>query len=238
VKRIAIIGASSGIGKEMAICYAQAGHLVAVAGRRENLLRELKNLYPLQITTFCFDVTTGENKAYLEQMIAELGGLDLFIYNAGIGYPSKHLDESMEIGTTRTNVNGFVEMTVAAFNYFMEQGKGQIAVTSSIAAIRGNSWAPAYSASKAFMSNYAESLNLKAKRTGKDIIVTDIKPGFINTKTGREHGRFWVSTKEKAARQMIRAIEKKKRIAYITRRWWLIAQILKVLPFSVYRKIG
>jgi short-subunit dehydrogenase len=238
MKRIAIIGASSGIGKEMAIYYAQAGHRVAAAARREKMLNDLKNLYPLQITTFCFDVTTSENTAYLQQMIAELGGLDLFIYNAGIGHPSKDFDESMEISTTKTNVNGFVELTAAAFTYFMEQGKGQIAVTSSIAAIRGNSWAPAYSASKAFMSNYVEGLNLKAKRTGKDIVVTDIKPGFINTKPVKGHGQFWVSTKEKAAKQIIEAIEKKRRIAYISRRWWLIAQILKVLPFSVYRRMG
>ena len=120
----------------------------------------------------------------------------------------------------------------------MHQGQGQIAVTSSVAALRGNSRAAAYSASKAFMSIYAEGLNLKARKLKKDIVVTDIRPGFVDTKPSKNHRRFWVEPPLKAARQIIRAIEKRKRVAYISRRWWLVAQILKLLPFWVYRRLG
>ena len=238
MKRIIIVGASSGIGKEMAVYYAQAGHLIAIAGRREKLLTELKKLYPQHISTFCLDVTTGNNQTCLQQMIAALGGMDLFIYNAGIGLPSKDFDETSELITTKTNVNGFVEMSAAAFGYFLQQGFGQIALTSSVAAIRGNSWAPAYSASKAFMSNYAEGLNMKAWRLQKKIFVTDIKPGFIKTKMAKGHGQFWVASTQKAARQIMKAIEKKRRVAHITKRWWLIAQVLKILPYAVYKRIA
>ena len=238
MKRVIIIGASSGIGREMALYYARGSNLVAVSGRRGELLKDLKECFPLHISTFCFDVTASENRDYLQQMKKVLGGLDLFIYNAGVGHPSKDLDEAMEISTTRTNVNGFVELTTVVFNYFLQQGFGQIALTTSVAALRGNSWSPAYSASKAFMSNYAEGLNMKAKRARKAIFITDIKPGFIKTKLAKGHGQFWVTPIKKAAKQTVSAIEKKKRIAYITRRWWLIAQILKLLPFCVYRRIA
>jgi len=87
------------------------------------------------------------------------------------------------------------------------------------------------------MSNYAEGLNIKAKRLKKDIIVTDIRPGFIDTKMAKGNGRFWVVPKEKAVSEIIKAIEKKKRVAYITKRWWWVAQIMRLLPYSIYRRI-
>ena len=88
------------------------------------------------------------------------------------------------------------------------------------------------------MSNYAEGLNIKAKKLGKQIIVTDIKPGFINTKPVSDYKRFWAADPKKAAGQIIEAIEKKKRVAYITKRWWLVAQVMKLIPYSIYRRIG
>lgn len=162
---------------------------------------------------------------------------NLLIYNAGYGEPSRELNWETENITTKTNVNGFVEIVNFAFNYFVKQGYGQIALISSVAALRGNSWAPAYSASKAFMSVYAEGLNIKAKKLKVDIVVTDIKPGFINTHMAKGNKQFWVASPQKATKQIIHAIEKKKRIAYITKRWWLIAQLMKIAPYSLYRRI-
>lgn len=237
-QKIIIVGATSGIGKELALLYASQGCKLAITGRRENLLNEIKNIYPKNIITACFDVTADNLNSHLTNLVTELNGLDLFIYNAGYGDTSVDLDIEIETTTTQTNVNGFVNALHFAFNYFVAQGFGQIAVTSSIAALRGNSWAPAYSASKAFMSNYAEGLNIKARKLNKNIIITDIKPGFINTKTAKGNKRFWVATPQKAAKQMMEAINKKKRIAYITKRWWLIAQVLKILPYSIYRRLG
>ena len=236
-KKIIIVGASSGIGREMACKYVVNGDKVVVTGRRENLLNELKEKFPDGIIASCFDVRENQNQEKIQQLIDQLGGLDLLIYNAGYGDPSKELSWEIENTTTKTNVNGFVEIVSYAFNYFIKQGYGQIAITSSVAAVRGNSWAPAYSASKAFMCNYAEGLNIKARRLKKDIVVTDIRPGFINTKMAKGNKQFWVVSKEKAAVQMIRAIEKKKRVAYITRRWWLIAQMMKLMPYHMYRRI-
>ncbi|MFL5811461.1 MAG: SDR family NAD(P)-dependent oxidoreductase [Flavisolibacter sp.] len=237
-KKLIVIGASSGIGREIVCKYAEKGWKVGITGRRENFLQDLKGKYPQQIVVSSFDVTASQNVEKIRSLIEELGGIDLLIYNAGYGNPSLEFDCESEMITMRTNVNGFTEIVSYIFNYFIQKGSGQIAVTSSVAAIRGNSWSPAYSASKAFMSNYAEGLNIKAHKMKKDIVVTDIRPGFVDTKPDRGHGRFWIASKEKAANQIIKAIDAGKRVAYITRRWWLIGQILKILPYSIYRRIG
>ena len=134
VKRIIIIGASSGIGKEMAKLYIERGYRVGITGRRNNLLSEIKRENPSQVVTRCFDVTKDDNLANIESLIAELGGLDLFIYNAGFGDANKQLNQLAEKQTTLTNVLGFVESVSYIFNYFLLQGSGHIALTSSIAA--------------------------------------------------------------------------------------------------------
>jgi short-subunit dehydrogenase len=236
-KKLIIVGATSGIGRELATIYAAAGHRVAITGRRASLLHDLQQVTPGLITS-CFDVTDKDNQQQIRDLIDALGGLDLLVYNAGYGDISESLDWQVERTTTLTNVMGFVEITSLVFNYFVEQGKGQIAVTSSVAALRGNSWAPAYSASKAFMSNYAEGLNMKAGRLHKNIVVTDIKPGFVNTKMAKGNKRFWTASPHKAALQMVSAIEKKRRVVYVTKRWWMIAQLLKILPYTLYRRLA
>lgn len=236
-KKIIIIGASSGLGRALAIIYAGAGHRVAITGRRNDMLQDACQLFPQQIISRCFDVMGDQNRQHLQTIISELGGLDLLIYNSGYGEPSKTLDWQHDHTTILTNVVGFAEVVNFAFNYFVEKGEGQIAITSSVAMHLGNSWAPAYSASKAFMSNYAEGLNIKAGRLKKNIVITDLRPGFVNTKMAKGHQRFWTSETEKAARQMYAAIERKKRVAYITRRWRLVAFLLPFLPFFMRKRL-
>ena len=237
-KKIIIIGASSGIGKEMALLLAQQGHMVAITGRRLPLLQAVQSQFPQHMVISSFDVTSADSQQQLQQLIERLGGLDIFIYNAGYGDPSETLNLETERLTTATNVDGFVVLVSYAFSYFVQQGYGQIAATSSIAALRGHSWAPAYSASKAFMSIYAEGLNIKAQKLKKRIVVTDIRPGFIDTKKAKGNHRFWLVPPQKAARQILQAIAQKKRVAYISKRWWLIAQLLKLLPYALYKRLA
>ena len=202
------------------------------------MLDEIKVLYPGKIETECFDVTGNENIQKLTSLIQKIGGLDILIYSSGVGEASKELDWKVDKMTVETNVNGFVEIANWSFNYFVKQGYGSMVVISSIAANRGNSWAPAYSASKAFQSNYFEALAIKAKRMKKDIGITCIEPGFVQTKMAKGNKQFWVVALEKAARQMIVAIEKKKRKVYISRRWWLVAKLMRLTPFWLYKRIG
>ena len=235
--RIIIVGATSGIGRALAQQYYQLGHTVSVTGRRQELLQELRQQYP-GMHTGCFDVQAGNVVEELQSLITQMDGLNLLIYSAGYGDPSNDLVAEVEVDSTATNVMGFVNTATFTFNYFREQGHGQLAVISSVAALRGNSHTPAYSASKAFVSNYAEGLNIKAGKLHVDIVVTDIRPGFVKTKMAKGQGQFWVAPVEKAACQIRAAIAAKKRVAYITKRWWLIALILKRLPFAIYRRIG
>ena len=238
MKKVIIIGATSGIGRELAKLYAADDCLVGVTGRRKELLDSLQQEFPGHIITECFDVRGSENIDHFNSLLQQLGGMDIFIYNSGFGEPSKTLDWKIDLQTTLTNVNGFVETVNFAFNYFAKQEHGQIAGISSIASIRGNSWASAYSASKAYMSTYLEGLHMKAAKMKLQVSVTDIQPGFVNTKMAKGNGQFWVAPVEKAAKQIFIAVNNKRRRAYITRRWWFIAKIMKWMPYWFYKKIG
>lgn len=241
MRRVIIIGATSGIGLALAKLFVRVGDRVGATGRRCDLLDDLQKEFPSQVITECFDVMGGENIAHLESLIKKLNGLDLLIYNSGYGEVSTALDWEIDKQTTLTNVNGFVEIVNHTFNYFVKQGAGQIAATSSIAAVRENSQAPAYSASKAYMSMYMAGLYLKAQRIKKDginIAITDVQPGFVNTKMAKGKGRFWEAPLEKAARQIFKAIQKKKRKVYITRRWVLIAWLLKWMPHFIIKRFA
>lgn len=238
------MGASSGIGKELAKRYVENGWLVGITGRRNELLNEFQKKHPEQIFTECFDVRGNDNITHVQSLINKLEGLDLLIYNSGYGDPSETLEWELDKTTYETNVKGFIEIVHFAFNYFVRQGHGHIAATSSLASIRGSSWAPAYSASKAFMSVYMEGLHMKAKKIARksntpvDIFITDIQPGFVNTKLAKGNGQFWVAPVEKVGRQIINAIDKKKWRVYVTRRWWLIAQLMKWAPGWLYHRVG
>lgn len=237
-KKIIIVGASSGIGRKMAELYAMQGHRVGITGRRLELLQEIRLLYPEQIETACFDVTGTENITQLESLVRALGGLDLLVISAGTGDPSEEINWQIDKTTIDTNVTGFTEIADWAYNYFDKNGGGQLAGISSIAAVRGGRWAPAYNASKSFQSHYLEGLSIKAYRTKKNIRITCLEPGFVDTKMAKSELLFWVVPVEKAARQIIRAIEKGKRKAYISRRWWIIGKIMKWTPFWLFKRLG
>jgi short-subunit dehydrogenase len=236
--KVIIIGATSGIGEELAKIYANQGCKVGISGRRQELLDSLQQQFPDNITTECFDVTGNENTKHVDNLIQKLGGLDLLIYNSGYAQLFSSLRWEIEKQTTLVNVNGFVEIVNFGLNYFLKQKKGQIAVTSSIASIRGNSLTPAYNASKAYVSSYMEGLSIKMYKQKLPIYLTDIQPGFVDTDMAQGNGIFWVAPVDKAARQIYQAIKHKRRRVYITKRWWFIAQILKVLPYSIYKNIG
>ncbi len=238
MKKVIIVGATSGIGRSLARLYAQNNCLVGITGRRGELLNSLQKEFPDNMITACFDVTKEGNIDALKKLIQQLGGLDLLVYNSGYGDVSEQLDWDIDKNTTGINVNGFIEIVNYIFNYFVSAGRGHIGATSSIASTRGNSFAPAYSASKAFMSTYMEGLYLKAHRLKIPLYITDIQPGFVKTNMAKSKHLFWVATVDKAAQQIYTAIENKKRKAYITKRWWLIANLYKLVPMSIYKRFG
>jgi short-subunit dehydrogenase len=238
MKKVIIIGATSGIGKALARMYSYAGCKVGITGRRENLLLELKNENPELYVIKSFDISLPDiNVKNLDELINELGGLDLIIINSGTGNGNDELDFKIEKETIVTNVLGVTEISDWAFNYFRKQGYGQLALVSSIAGMRGGRTAPAYSASKAFIINYTEALRAKAKNLRLPIYVTDIRPGFVDTAMAKSPKKFWVATPQKAAKQIYSALNRKKKIAYITKRWLIFAYIIKLLPKWIFDRI-
>lgn len=237
-RKIIIVGASSGIGRKLAECYAEKGDLVGITGRRGNLLEEIQSKYAGKIFTSCFDVAGKENILHLTTLIQQLGGLDILIISAGTGEPATELNWEIDQTTVATNVDGFVEIANWAFNFFIQQGNGRLVTISSVGANRGGSHAPAYNASKAFQSTYFYGLSLKAEKMKSDIGITCIEPGFLATKMAKSDKVFWVVPLDKAARQIMHAIDRKKRKAYISKRWWIIAQLLRWMPHWLYRRIA
>lgn len=238
MKKCIIIGATSGIGGELARLYSSKGYLVGITGRRENLLKELSAEKPESYKIKSFDISIPDNsRKNLNELAEELGGLDLIIINSGTGNGNDNLDFEIEKETIMTNVLGVTEISGWAFNYFRNQGHGQIAIVSSIAGMRGGRFAPSYSASKAFLMNYTEGLRQKAKNLKLPVYVTDIRPGFVDTAMAKSENKFWVATTVKAAAQIFSALKRKKKIAYITKRWIIVAYILKLLPKWFFDRI-
>src|SRR6187402_3554974 len=148
MKKIIIIGATSGIGRELARIYATEGHLVGVTGRRQDLLYSLQVEFPNHIVTECYDATSYDAVQHLASLVEKMEGMDMLIYNAGYGDLTEDLDWAVDKATVDINVNGFVAAIHFGWRLFISQGYGHLVTTSSIAANRGNRHSPAYSASK------------------------------------------------------------------------------------------
>lgn len=165
----------------------------------------------------------------------ELGDIDLAIVSSGTGDINASLDYATERPTLDTNVMGWTFVVDTLYQLFEQQGKGHLVAITSIGGLRGEAMAPAYSATKAFQINYMEALRKKAYKADGSITITDIRPGLVDTAMAKGDGLFWVMPVEKVARQICAAIRRKKSMAYVTKRWHVIAIITKNLPFCLYR---
>lgn len=238
MKKAIIVGATSGIGKELAQLLVTHNYKVGITGRRTVLLEEQKSQNPNAYITRTFDVTdTAIIEENLNALVTELGGLDLLIISSGTGAINLKLDFEIEKRTIDTNVSGFTCVADWGFNYFQNQKSGHLVAISSIAGLRGSGVAPSYYATKAFQINYLEGLRQKAKQIKQPIYITDIRPGFVDTAMALGDGQFWVSTVEKATQQIYKAIKRKKKIVYVTKRWRLIAVVLKRIPRQMYDRM-
>jgi short-subunit dehydrogenase len=235
---IVIIGASSGIGKALFEKYSNSDNRIGIVGRRGYLLDELHKKYPSKTITAKADITNFEEIEYAIQTLhKKLESIDLAIVCSGIGEINTLLDYAVERPTIDTNVVSWTFVIGKLYHIFEQQGHGHLVAITSAGGLRGEPMAPAYSATKAYQINYMEALNKKAFKNGRQIIVTDIRPGLVNTAMAKGEGLFWVMPVEKVARQIISAIRKKKSKAYVTRRWHILAIINKNLPFFLYKRL-
>jgi len=238
MKKAIVIGASSGIGLQLARVLSKDGYAVGLTGRRLELLNNLKKELPAQTFISQMDINnTSEAMDKLNGLIGEMGGVDLIVVSAGIGHINHELDWTKEQETITTNVLGVTAIINAAMQVFLTKKSGHLAVISSVAALWGSGECPAYNASKAFVSNYLEGIRCKVKKLKMDITVTDIKPGLVDTAMAKGEGLFWVMPLEKAADQIYTALRHKKDEVIVTKRWRIIAFLLKIMPKFLYYKL-
>lgn len=231
MKKVIIVGATSGLGRGIAETYISRGWQVGLAGRRTALLAEVAGEHP-NVVYDTLDVTdTARCIKVLESLTERLGGLDLLVLSSGVGRQNAALDFDLELPTIETNVRGWTAIVDWAYKLFATQGHGHLAAISSIASVRGLAPAPAYSASKAYQAHYLEALRQRAMASGRPIYVSDIRPGFVDTPLlANPKQFFWVLPPEKAVRAIVRAIDRRRGVATITCRWALIAPIMRLLP--------
>lgn len=233
MKRAIVVGASSGIGMEMARLLLQQGWTVGVAARRVELLQTIGQVEVTQI-----DVTAEDAAERLRSLITRLGGMDLFFYASGIGKQNRELKEDIELATMQTNGVGFTRMIGEAYRYFATQGEGHIAAITSIAGTKGLGPAPAYSATKAMQNVYLQALEQQAHARGLKIHFTDIRPGFVDTAllAGNFHYPMMLKPK-KVAQEIVSAINSKQHIRVIDWRYRLLTALWRRIPRCLWRNM-
>ena len=249
-KRAIVMGATSGIGQEVAKLLAANGYEVGIAGRREERLVQMAQATPGIVAHRQIDVTKEDAPTELHKLIEELGGMDLYFHSSGIGWENVALDPDKELKTVETNAMGFVRMVSAAYNWFAEQRadeakqraegdeqrasskerKARIACITSIARTRGLGAAPAYSATKRMQAHYLECLSQQARMRHLNIGITDIRPGFVATDLiAGSHFPLQLKA-EDVARTIVRAIEQGREVVTIDWRYRLLVAAWQLIP--------
>jgi NADP-dependent 3-hydroxy acid dehydrogenase YdfG len=228
-----IVGASSGIGLEVARLFIQRGWTVGVAARRLDLLQTIGAADVEQIDVTCVDAPKK-----LMQLVDRLGGMDLFFYASGIGKQNRELTPDIELATVETNGLGFTRMIGCAYRFFAQQGRGHIAAITSIAGTKGLGPAPAYSATKAMQNVYLQALEQQANARKLDIRFTDIRPGFVDTALLSGSFHYPMMLKPQAvAREIVSAIEHHKHIRVIDWKYRILTAVWRRIPRCIWRRI-
>jgi short-subunit dehydrogenase len=236
MKSAVIIGASSGIGRALATVLSLDGYRVGVVARRTDMLAQLLAELSGPCVIRTVDVAEPELAMPLvRELIDELGDVELFIVSAGTGFENAALAWEPERDTIAVNVLGFAAMVNVAMAHLEARGSGHLVGISSLAALRGIGGAPAYAASKAFVSNYLQGLRYRVTKLKLPVVVTDVQPGFVDTRMAG--GEFWMASPQEAARQIAVAIRGRKQHLYVTRRWRLVAWLMKIVPDALYSRL-
>lgn len=232
-KRAIVVGASSGIGMEVARLLIAHGWKVGVGARRVALLESLGATAVESV-----DVTSTDAAASLQRLIASTGGMDLFFLAAGIGRQNRTLQDDTEMATLQTNAVGFTRMVGEAFRYFSVHGGGHIAAITSIAGTKGMGPAPAYSATKAFQNVYLQALEQLSNSRRLNIRFTDVRPGFVDTAllSGDFHYPMMLRP-EAVAKEIVRALDHGRHVRVIDWRYRVLTALWRRLPRWLWRRI-
>lgn len=244
-KRAIIVGASVGMGKALAKLLAADGYIVGMAARRMNLLEELQQEIPTPTYIAQIDAAKPfEAVEKLMKMIEQMGGLDLLVLTVTGFWDADFESRDWQdyISVLNVDVTGFFALARTGLKFFEAQGHGHLVGFSSIDGLRGVASAPAYSAAKAFCSRYLEAERNKFMQKNIPIFVTDICPGWVNSKGDIDYSKlpnaYWVESLEDASREIFEAIQDKASVAYITKRWQKVAELLAWIPEDLYNALS
>ena len=228
-----VMGATSGIGYEVAKVLAKRGWRVGVAGRKEDILAQMVDGTDGIVAYEVIDVTTPDAVDGLHRLIDKMGSMDMYFHSSGIGYQNTELDADKELRTIETNCLGMARLTGEAFRYFEQHPEieGQIAVISSIARTKGLGAAPAYSASKRFTSHYLESLSqLKTIKGIQNIHISDIRPGFVKTPLIEGSNFPMQLAAGKVAVSIVNGLERRKHVITVNWLYRLLVFFWQMIP--------
>ena len=236
-KKIWITGASSGIGKALAIKFASEGWQVAASARRENLLKDL-NIQNSNIHSFPLDVKDeNETKNTFQNIIEKFKTIDISVFCTGMHDPDaeKKLSSEKIREIMETNFFGTLNCIMAVNTYFRERKNGHISIVSSVAGYRGLPAASGYCASKSALISLAESLYFDFKRC--NVRVSLVNPGFIKTPM-TDKNKFpmpMIKSAEFAAEKMFIGLTKKNSFEiHFPITFTLIMKLLKIIPNWLY----
>jgi short-subunit dehydrogenase len=244
-KVIFLTGASSGIGEALALAMAKRGVTLGLVARREELLREVAEKCEQnggKARYFAVDVTDAKAVAEAaESLRNEFGKIDVLIANAGVGgnnSETRNFNHEAVAKVININLLGAVNVVSAVLPSMLENKSGQLVAVSSLAGFRGLPKSAAYSASKAGMTAFFESVRLDVRKSG--VAVTIIQPGFIKTPltSGRENKMPFIMELDDSIPLFLRAIEKRKKFAAFP---WQLASLARAGKFSpswLYDKIA
>lgn len=232
-KRIIIVGATSGLGLNIAKRFIADGWQVGAVGRNVKALEQLRATAPAQVRTAVIDITADDAADKLRAIIDSMGGVDIYFHCSGI------LRESNPIDTVATNVGGFTRMVNAAFGYFRKtRSAGRLVAISSIAGTRGLGDLPCYSATKAYDSTYLEALRQLADKEKLPLRVVDIRPGWTRTPLLDADKHYLLEMDEHTVCNGIyRAILHARRTAIIGLRWQILCTIQRHLPAFIWQRL-
>lgn len=241
-----IVGATSGIGKEIAINLINKGWSVGISGRRLSLLENIQSEHDKKRVFISeMDVTRPDATNGLDALISTMGAPDLLLYVSGIGYENHKLDPDKEIRTLQTNCEGMARIVVHFFNYvrnspniYTPNKKAHVAVVTSIAGTAGLGTAPAYSASKRMQSTYISALSQLSRMESVPIDFSDIRPGFVKTAIldSNKHYPMTMSV-EQAAKHIIKGLEQKKRVITFDWKYKILVFFWRLIPRPIWERL-
>lgn len=245
MKTAIIIGATSGIGRALAVRLAGEGWKVGAAGRREDRLKELASGFPEgAILTEVIDITREDSTAALDALLEKTGAPDIFLHVSGIGHQNPSLEEDCEVSTIETNCTGMIRMVAHFVNYVKASGayskdhKARVGVVTSVAGLAGLGISASYSASKRMQMTYLSALSQLSRMEKIPALFSDIRPGFVKTEIldkGKRYPRL--ITPEQSAEYIMKGIRKGTRIITFDWRFRVVSFVWGLIPRCIWERL-